>query len=54
MKNNKKSGNYTKISKGIQRIPSGNYRVRRCINGNYYDTTVTSIKAAKEYYNNPY
>lgn len=44
-----KSG-FTTISKGVQLMPSGNYRVRKTVNGVNIHKTFTSITKAKQFY----
>lgn len=50
MKKTTKSQKYVTISKGIQKLPSGNYRVRKEINCTKFSYTCTSIKEAKSLY----
>ncbi len=48
----KKNKSYKRISKGIHRLPSGNYRVRITRNGTTYGEITNTIRDAKIIYNN--
>lgn len=53
MKNNKGTKNTSikgyKTVKGIQTLPTGNYRVRKTINGQKVDGTFKKLKDAKSF-----
>lgn len=53
MKNNKETKNTSikgyKTVKGIQTLPTGNYRVRKTINGQKVDGTFKKLKDAKSF-----
>ena len=54
MKNNKTTTNKNstkgyKTVKGIQTLPTGNYRVRKTINGQKVDGTFKKLKDAKKF-----
>lgn len=38
------------VSKGVQQMPSGNYRARKTVNGTYYQKVFTSKTKAIAYY----
>lgn len=44
-----KSG-FTTISKGVQLMPSGNYRVRKTVNGINIAKVFTNVNKAKQFY----
>lgn len=50
MKNNSKNTNTNyKTTNGIQKLPSGSYRVRKMINGTKYDGVFRKRKDASKY-----
>lgn len=46
----KKKTNKSTGFKGITTLPSGNYRVRKTVNGQRFDKVVSSLRKAKEMY----
>lgn len=48
---NTKTSNYKKVSKGVYVISSGNYQVRKMVNGKKICSTFTNKNRAISYYN---